>query len=87
MKCGNAITAVISPSKHRIPAAGVQSSKLQKHIEGAPNFRGVPGQQVHGSAMPTLEGMKRVLDHVGCGPTSTPASGQVSHHAPKCIHC
>lgn len=54
---------------------GVQSTKLSLHIEGAPNFRSVPSQHVFGSAMPTLEGMERVLRHVGCGP-SPDGSGQ-----------
>lgn len=57
--------------------AGVQSYKLPLHIEGAPNFRSVAGQHVFGSAMPALEGMKRVLDHVGCSPTSSTERQQV----------
>ena len=50
--------------------AGVQSSKLLFHLEGAPNFRSVARQHVYGTAMPTVEGIKRVLSHVGCAPSS-----------------
>jgi hypothetical protein len=49
---------------------GVQSTKLPLQIEGAPNTRSVNGQNVYGSAMPTVEGIKNVLDHVGCAPSS-----------------
>lgn len=38
-------------------------------MEGAPNFREVKGQQIFGSAMPTVEGMRQVLRHVGCSPS------------------
>ena len=44
---------------------GCQSAKLPDTIPGAPNFRGVPGQNVYGSALPTVEGIKEVLKHVG----------------------
>lgn len=44
---------------------GCQSSKLPNIVPGAPNFRGVPGQNVYGSALPTVEGIKAVLKHVG----------------------
>lgn len=50
--------------------AGVQSTKLPLQIEGAPNTRSVSGQNVYGSAMPTVEGIKNVLRHVGCAPSS-----------------
>lgn len=48
---------------------GCQSAKLPNTIPGAPNFRGVPGQNVYGSALPTVEGIKAVLTHVGAGTT------------------
>ena len=44
---------------------GCQSAKLPNTIPGAPNFRGVPGQNVFGSALPTVDGIKAVLMHVG----------------------
>lgn len=50
---------------------GCQSAKLPNTIPGAPNFRGVPGQNVYGSALPTVDGIKEVLDHVGAAPKST----------------
>ncbi|KAK9804170.1 hypothetical protein WJX73_008272 [Symbiochloris irregularis] len=48
---------------------GCQSSKLPPRIPGAPNFRGV--ERVYGSALPTVEGIRQVLDHVGCSPSSS----------------
>ena len=56
---------------------GCQSAKLPNIIPGAPNFRGVPGQNVYGSALPTVEGIKAVLTHVGAG-ASTHNRRQVS---------
>ena len=50
---------------------GCQSGKLPNTIPGAPNFRGVPGQNVYGSALPTVDGIKEVLDHVGAAPRSS----------------
>ena len=44
---------------------GCQSAKLPNTIPGAPNFRGVPGQNVFGSALPTVDGIRAVLMHVG----------------------
>ena len=44
---------------------GCQSSKLPNIVPGAPNFRGVAGQNVYGSALPTVDGIKEVLKHVG----------------------
>ena len=44
---------------------GCQSSKLPNIIPGAPNFRVVPGQNVYGSALPTVDGIREVLKHVG----------------------
>lgn len=49
---------------------GCQSAKLPNIIPGAPNFRGVPGQNVYGSALPTVDGIKEVLDYVGAAPRS-----------------
>ena len=58
---------------------GVQSSKLNLQIDGAPNTRSVPGQNVFGSAMPTVEGIRNVLHHVACDPTSSQSDQQVSY--------
>ena len=49
---------------------GCQSGKLPNIVPGAPNFRGVPGQNVYGSALPTVEGIKEVLQHVGAASNS-----------------
>lgn len=44
---------------------GCQGENLQERIEGAPNFRGVPGFRVYGVANPTAEGIRSVLERVG----------------------
>ena len=49
---------------------GCQSAKLPNIVPGAPNFRGVPGQNVYGSALPTVDGIKQVLRHVGAASDS-----------------
>lgn len=49
---------------------GCQSAKLPNIVPGAPNFRGVPGQNVYGSALPTVDGIKEVLEHVGAASKS-----------------
>ena len=49
---------------------GCQSGKLPNIVPGAPNFRGVPGQNVYGSALPTVDGIKEVLQHVGAASNS-----------------
>ena len=56
---------------------GVQSPRLEFQVEGAPNFRAVAGQQIFGSAMPTVEGMKHVLERVGCAPQQNGGKVQV----------
>ena len=61
---------------------GCQSAKLPNIIPGAPNFRGVPGQNVYGSALPTVEGIKAVLTHVGAG-ASTHNRRQVRLHVSR----
>ena len=40
----------------------------QPMIEGAPNFRQVPGSQVYGVAQPTVSGLRSVLSQLGAGP-------------------
>jgi hypothetical protein len=59
---------------------GCQSAKLPNTIPGAPNFRGVPGQNVFGSALPTVEGIKAVLTHVG-------AASDAHDKRKVCFHC
>ena len=62
---------------------GCQSAKLALTVPGAPNFRGVPGQRVFGSALPNLEGIRGVLQHTGCAPSTSgcPAAGKQVPHA------
>ena len=62
---------------------GCQSGKLALTVPGAPNFRGVPGARVFGSALPNLEGIRGVLQHTGCAPSTSgsQAAGKQVHFA------
>ncbi|KAL3144047.1 hypothetical protein ABBQ32_003847 [Trebouxia sp. C0010 RCD-2024] len=55
---------------------GCQNKKLLPLIEGAPNFRQVPELPVYGVAIPTVSGMRLVLDELGAaqGDDPQPAS-------------
>ncbi|GAB4814185.1 hypothetical protein N2152v2_001231 [Parachlorella kessleri] len=44
---------------------GCQNMKLTPLLEGAPNFRQVPGLPVYGIAIPTVTGLRLVLDKLG----------------------
>eukprot|EP01023_Acetabularia_acetabulum_P060681 TRINITY_DN72973_c0_g1_i1.p2 TRINITY_DN72973_c0_g1~~TRINITY_DN72973_c0_g1_i1.p2 ORF type:complete len:163 (-),score=15.36 TRINITY_DN72973_c0_g1_i1:75-524(-) len=44
---------------------GCQNKELQPLIDGAPNYRKVDGLEVYGVAIPTVAGLRRVLDHIG----------------------
>jgi protein-tyrosine phosphatase len=48
----------------------LQTSEHQVRIPGAPNYREI-GDNIHGVAQPTVEGIKGVLDKAGCAPGST----------------
>ena len=52
--------------------AGCQSPNLPVMVHGAPNFRGVAGDdiRVYGSGIPNREGVKEILEHVGAGPAA-----------------
>ncbi|GLC33893.1 hypothetical protein PLESTM_000131000, partial [Pleodorina starrii] len=55
---------------------GMKSPKIPQPIEGAPNFRGLPGMPIFGTGMPTIEGIVAVLRMVS-GSTSPTASKRV----------
>lgn len=61
--------------------AGCQSSRLPAIIPGAPNFRGTPGDEIRvfGGAIPTAEGVRRVLDYLKTGPGDEGSAGAVWH--------
>lgn len=40
---------------------GMRSTKIAQPIDGAPNFRALPGFPIYGTGMPTLEGITAVL--------------------------
>ncbi|CAN6317707.1 unnamed protein product [Urochloa humidicola] len=44
---------------------GCQNKRLTPHIDGAPNYRQAGSLRVHGVAMPTMEGIANVLNHIG----------------------
>eukprot|EP00879_Flechtneria_rotunda_P026584 GHRR01028357.1.p1 GENE.GHRR01028357.1~~GHRR01028357.1.p1 ORF type:complete len:136 (+),score=39.70 GHRR01028357.1:304-711(+) len=45
--------------------AGCQNTKLTPLLDGAPNFRQVDGLPVYGVAIPTVRGLRNVLDVLG----------------------
>ncbi|XP_059625500.1 uncharacterized protein LOC132268723 isoform X2 [Cornus florida] len=44
---------------------GCQNSGLPERVEGAPNFREIPGFPVYGVANPTIDGIRSVIHRVG----------------------
>lgn len=52
-----------------LPACAVprscQNTKLRPLLDGAPNFRQVEGLPVYGVAIPTVRGLRNVLDELG----------------------
>ncbi|KAJ1425575.1 Protein-tyrosine phosphatase-like [Sesbania bispinosa] len=44
---------------------GCQNKRLHPHIEGAPNYRQAESLHVHGVAIPTIDGIRNVLKHIG----------------------
>lgn len=55
---------------------GCQSEDIPAVLPGAPNFRGVPGFNVYGVGLPTVEGIKATLGYVGAAPGSLNKHGQ-----------
>ncbi|KAK9281857.1 hypothetical protein L1049_004763 [Liquidambar formosana] len=44
---------------------GCQNTSLSERVEGAPNFREVPGFPVYGVANPTIDGIRSVIRRIG----------------------
>lgn len=44
---------------------GCQNKRLLPHVEGAPNYRQVGNKPVYGVAIPTVDGIRRVLELIG----------------------
>lgn len=44
---------------------GCQNQSLPERVEGAPNFREVPGFPVYGVANPTVDGIRSVIRRIG----------------------
>ncbi|KAI3732551.1 hypothetical protein L1987_63757 [Smallanthus sonchifolius] len=51
---------------------GCQQLNLPERVEGAPNFREIPGFPVYGVANPTVEGIKSVIQRIGSSKTGRP---------------
>ncbi|KAK8630439.1 hypothetical protein V6N13_079231 [Hibiscus sabdariffa] len=52
---------------------GCQNVSLPERVEGAPNFREVPGFPVYGVANPTIDGIRSVLQRIGSSKGGRPA--------------
>lgn len=48
----------------------IEHPHLQQPIPGAPNFRGVTNLPVYGVGMPSIDGIRKVLEAIGAGPQS-----------------
>ncbi|PIA40733.1 hypothetical protein AQUCO_02400064v1 [Aquilegia coerulea] len=44
---------------------GCQNKRLTPHIDGAPNYRQAESLRVHGVAIPTIDGIRNVLNYIG----------------------
>lgn len=55
------------PGLHSKRPQDRRTSNPQPLIEGAPNYREL-GEGIHGTAQPTVDGMRRVLEQAGAGP-------------------
>lgn len=44
---------------------GCQNKRLSPQIDGAPNYRQADSLHVHGVAIPTVDGIRNVLNHIG----------------------
>ncbi|KAL3652986.1 hypothetical protein CASFOL_002667 [Castilleja foliolosa] len=44
---------------------GCQHSSLPERVDGAPNFREIPGLPVYGVAIPTVDGIRSVIQRIG----------------------
>lgn len=51
---------------------GCQNLSLPERVEGAPNFREVPGFPVYGVANPTVDGIRAVIDRISSSKGSRP---------------
>ncbi|PKA51507.1 hypothetical protein AXF42_Ash002873 [Apostasia shenzhenica] len=51
---------------------GCQNLTLPDRVEGAPNFRAVPGFPVYGVANPTVDGIRAVIQKINCGKACQP---------------
>ena len=65
-RCGDVLTRATLLKSDHFP--GCQNRRLRPLVEGAPNFRRVPGLPVFGVAIPTAAGLRRALEAAGAGP-------------------
>ena len=64
---------------------GCQSEVIPAVVPGAPNFRGVPGFNVYGVSLPTVEGIKATLALVGAAPGTTDKHGNEVRSGAACV--
>ena len=72
-RCGDVLTRATLLKSDHFP--GCQNRRLRPLVEGAPNFRSVPGLPVFGVAIPTAAGLRRALEAAGAGPGGGGAGG------------
>ena len=65
-RCGDVLTRATLLKSDHFP--GCQNRRLRPLVEGAPNYRQVPGLPVFGVAIPTAAGLRRALEAAGAGP-------------------
>ena len=65
---------------------GCQSEVIPAVVPGAPNFRGVPGFNVYGVSLPTVEGIKATLALVGAAPGTTDKHGNEARLFQSFLH-
>lgn len=63
--CITHISACGTTSSRWHVCAGCQNTKLTPLLDGAPNFRQVEGLPVYGVAIPTVRGLRNVLEELG----------------------
>lgn len=51
---------------------GCQNQNLPERVDGAPNFREVPGFPVYGVANPTIDGIRSVIQRIGSSKDGCP---------------
>lgn len=67
--------------------AGCQNTKLTPLLDGAPNFRQVEGLPVYGVAIPTVRGLRNVMDVLGAAQGALKCSLARISYSSRCPTC